>query len=98
MRRFPSPIANRLRIKPFSKLDGVLLIHHFVVFPAGEGLVKALPRLHPYRSPKSFSAFSFDATGTKEKAWQKENAVKGISLLRERPRLRLWNPQTFEKV
>ena len=24
-----------------------------------------------------FSAFSFDATGTKEKAWQKENADKG---------------------
>ena len=45
-----------------------------------------------------FPAFSFDAKGTKEKAWQKENAVKRISLLRERPRLRLWNPQTFEKV
>ena len=45
-----------------------------------------------------FSAFSFDAKGTKEKAWQKENAVKRISLLRERPRLRLWKPQTFEKV
>jgi len=31
-------------------------------------------------------------------AWQKENADKEVSLLRERPRLRLWKPQTFEKV
>jgi len=65
---------------------------------SGKVKAKAFPRLHPYRSPKSFPAFSFDAKGTKEKAWQKENAVKGISLLRERPRLRLWKPQTFEKV
>ena len=54
-------------------------------FPAGEGLVKAFPRLHPYRSPKLFSAFSFDATGTKEKAKQKENAGNGVSPLRRRP-------------
>ena len=44
-----------------------------------------------------FPAFSFDATGPKEKANKKKRAEK-ISLLRERPRLRLWNPQTFEKV
>jgi len=65
---------------------------------SGKVKVYVLPRLHPYRSPKLFSAFSFDAKGTKEKAWQKENADKRISPLRERPRLRLWNPQTFEKV
>ena len=67
-------------------------------FPAEEGLVKAFPFLHPYRSSKLFSAFFFDVESAKKKAKQKRNAGKWISPLRRRPRLRLWKPQTFEKV
>jgi len=66
--------------------------------PLGKAIVGSPPRLHLYSSLNPIPAFSFDAKDPKEKAWQKENAVMGISLLRERPRLRLWNPQTFEKV
>ena len=65
---------------------------------SGKVKAKVFSCLHPYRSPKSFSAFSFDAKGPKEKANKKKMPIKEISLLRERPRLRLWNPQTFEKV
>ena len=77
-----------------------LIRHCGDTFPGlgeGPGLNRFLTYIHiVFLTP--FPAFSFDAKGTKEKAWQKENAGKGISLLRERPRLRLWKPQTFEKV
>ena len=42
-----------------------------------------------------FSAFSFDAKGPKEKAWQKENADKGVSPLRRRQGLRALDCANF---
>ena len=41
-----------------------------------------------------------DKTGLVARAVRRRKSLdrKKISLLRERPRLRLWNPQTFEKV
>ena len=47
---------------------------------SGKVKAKAFPRLHPYRSPKLFSAFSFDATGPKEKANKKKRAEKKFRL------------------
>ena len=63
----------------------------------GQGLNRFLTYIHiVFLTP--FPAFSFETKGPKEKANKKKRAVKGVSLLRERPRLRLWKPQTFEKV
>jgi len=77
-----------------------LIRHCGDTFPGlgeGQGLNRFLADIHiVFLTP--FSAFSFGEEGPKEKANKKKRAGKGLSLLRERPRLRLWKPQTFEKV
>jgi len=42
----------------------------------GRSRFKPLSRRHPYRSPKLFSAFSFETRGTKEKANKKKMPIR----------------------
>ena len=62
---------------------------------SGKVKVRPLPIIRRYIHLTPFPAFSFDATGTKEKAKQKENAVKGVSPLRRRQGLRALDRAAF---
>ena len=93
-----SSLTLRLKSQFFYKnRQTSLLLTDFCIFPIPvrtSRMSNADRLLFLVSIPRNY-AFSFDTKSAKEKAWQKENAVTGISLVRERPRLCLWNPQAF---